>query len=376
MFIVIVARGVPSPRTPLWGIFELDQARALRAAGHRVAIAALDVRSLRRWRRFGLRHEVVAGIDVHTMSLPVGRVPSSVDQAVLDRAFDMVFTQIVAAHGTPDVVHAHFTKYALAAARSDRRRQFKLVVTEHNSKFNPTSIPFDLRLRATEAYRRADAVIAVSQALADVITDNFDLPVRVVPNIVDVVTFARLPRKPHQGIRLVTAGNLLPRKRMVLLVDGFARAFADRPEVSLTIIGEGPDREVIEAHAQQAGLAERVTLLGQRTRAQIATEFADADGFVLLSEWETFGVVYIEAMAAGLPVLASRCGGPEGFLHEGVGMFADTDSVEALAESLATFVGHFRDWDADEIRADVVANFAPDRIAQQLGEVYAEVARR
>ncbi|MEL4359023.1 MULTISPECIES: glycosyltransferase [unclassified Luteococcus] len=376
MFVVIVARGVPSPRTPLWGIFELDQARALRAAGHRVAIAALDVRSVRRWRRFGMRHEVIAGIDVHTLSLPVGQVPSAVDQAVLDRAFDLVFTQIVTAHGIPDVVHAHFTKYALAAARSSRRRQFRLVVTEHNSKFNPSSIPFDLRLKATEAYRRADAVVAVSQALADVLTENFDVPVRVVPNIVDVATFAQLPREPHDGIRLVTAGNLLPRKRMVLLVDGFARAFADRPEATLTIIGDGPEREVIEAHAAEAGVSDRVRLLGQRTRAQIAAEFAACDGFVMLSEWETFGVVFIEAMASGLPVLASRCGGPEGFLHDDLGMFAQTDSVAALADSLTDFVSRFPQWEPGRIRAEVVARFAPERIAAELGEVYAQVTCR
>lgn len=376
MFVVIVARGVPSTRTPLWGIFELDQARALRAAGHRVAIAALDVRSLRRWRRFGVRHEVVAGIDVHTVSVPLGRVPSRLDQAVLDRAFDAAFARIIALHGMPDVVHAHFTKYALAVARSTYRRKFALVNTEHNSKFTPQAIPYDLRLKASEAYRRSDAVVAVSQALADVITDNFDLPVRVVPNIVDVATFARLPRRQHDGIRLVSAGNLLPRKRMALLVDGFARAFGDREDISLTIIGEGPEREAIEAHAVEAGVQGRVRLLGQRSRAQIAAEFATCDGFVMLSEWETFGVVFIEAMASGLPVLASRCGGPEGFLHEGVGMFAETDSAEELAGSLARFVEHFRDWDADGIRADVVSRFAPERIAAQLSEVYAEVTAR
>ncbi len=132
MFIVIVARGVPSERTPLWGIFELDQARALRAAGHRVVIAALDVRSIRRRRPFGLRHEVVGGIDVHTASIPLGRVPTAIDQAVLDRAFDAVYGRIVARHGPPDIVHAHFTKYALAASRSQHRDDFTLVATAHN----------------------------------------------------------------------------------------------------------------------------------------------------------------------------------------------------------------------------------------------------
>ena len=377
MFIVIVARGVPSERTPLWGIFELDQARALRAAGHRVVIAALDVRSIRRRRPFGLRHEVVGGIDVHTASIPLGRVPTAIDQAVLDRAFDAVYGRIVARHGAPDIVHAHFTKYALAASRSQHRDDFTLVVTEHNSKFTPTSIPLDLRVKASEAYRRADEVIAVSPALAEIITNNFDLPVKVVPNIVDVATFARLPRVSHTGrIRLVSVGNLIERKRMVLLVDGFAQAFADRPEISLAIMGEGDQRDEITRHVEESGLTGRVELLGQCTRAEISHEFATADGFVLLSQWETFGVVFIAAMASGLPVLSSLCGGPEGFIHEGVGMFADTSGVAELAGSLAEFVGHFRDWDADSIRADVTARFGPDTIAAELTRVYTEAMSR
>lgn len=376
MFVVVVARGVPSPLNPLWGIFELDQARALRAAGHRVVIAALDVRSIRRRRRFGLRHQVIGGIDVHTVSVPLGRVPDRLDQAVLDAGFNLVFGRIVAHHGRPDVVHAHFTKYALAAARSRFRSQFKLVVTEHNSLFTPSSIPLDLRLKATEAYRRADAVVAVSPALAEVLTNNFDLPVRVVPNIVDVATFAAQPRREHPGTRLVSVGNLLPRKQMELLVEGFIEAFRDRDDVTLTILGEGPERDAIEQRVADAGLQHRITLPGQRSRAEIAAEFAGADGFVLLSRWETFGVVFIEAMASGLPVLSSLCGGPEGFIHEGVGMFADTTDVTSLAGSLTDFVGHFRDWEPDQIRGEAVARFGPAEIARQLQEVYAEVCSR
>lgn len=376
MFIVIAARGVPNEHNPLWGIFELDQARALRAAGHRVVIAALDMRSIRRIRRLGINHTVVGGIDVHTLAVPLGQVPDAITQATLDRGFDALYRRIVARHGRPDVVHAHFTAYALAASRSQYRREFKLVVTEHRSKFTPDGIPLDLRLKAAEAYRRADTVLAVSQALAEVITNNFDLPVRVVPNIVDVSTFARLPRVAHEGIRLVSVGNLLERKRMTLLVDGFAQAFADRPEVSLTIMGEGPQREAVEAHAVEAGVQGRVHLLGKKDRAQIATEFTRADGFCLLSEWETFGVVYIEAMAAGLPVLASRCGGPEGFVHEGVGMFTETDSPESVAQGLTTFVSHFRDWNGDDIRADVVSRFGPSTIADELTDVYVDVCSR
>lgn len=373
MFVVILARGVPSPRYPLWGIFELDQARALRAAGHRVAIMALDIRSGRRIRRLGFSHQILDGIDVHTLAFPLGLVPVALEQALLDRAFDVVWQRIVSAHGIPDVVHAHFTKYALAASRSSNRRRFRLVVTEHNSRFSPTGIPSDLRVRAAEAYRRADAVIAVSEALAQVLTDNFDLPVRVVPNIVDVATFASLPRRPHDGIRLVSVGNLLPRKRMALLVEAFALAFADRPEVTLALMGEGPEREQIEQIVEASGLGGRVELLGHCPRSRIAEEFSRSDGFCLLSTWETFGVVFIEALAAGLPVLASRCGGPEGFLHEGLGLFVETDDAEAVAAGLQRFVSHFRDWRAEAIRSEAVRLFSPSAVAAQLTDVYAEV---
>ena len=371
MFVLVLARGLPSPRSPHWGIFELDQARALRAAGHRVAIAALDLRSARRMRRLGLRHRLVDGTDVHTLSLPIGPIPGGVDQAALDAGFELLWSRVVASHGTPDVVHAHFTRYGLAAARSRHRSAFRLVVTERDPRFSPQGIPVSLRRSAAEAFRGADAVLAVSEALSEVISAAFDLPVPVVPDIVDVDSFAGRARREHDGIRLVSVGSLVPRKRMDLLVDGFARAFSGRPEVRLAVLGKGAQREQLEAAVTAAGLQGRVELLGHQSRSRIAEEFSRSDGFVLLSQWEVFGVVFVEAMGAGLPVLSSRCGGPEGFLHEGVGMFADTTDVAAAARSLERFVRHFPDWDAEHIRAESRRVFTPACVAAQLTDVYA-----
>ena len=83
----------------------------------------------------------------------------------------------------------------------------------------------------------------------------------------------------------------------------------------------------LEALVQEKALTEQVTFLGSLTREQVRQEVSEADAFVLSSEYETFGVVVIEALALGKPVIATRCGGPESIVVPSVGYLVEILSV-------------------------------------------------
>jgi glycosyltransferase involved in cell wall biosynthesis len=106
-------------------------------------------------------------------------------------------------------------------------------------------------------------------------------------------------------------------------------------------------------------------------REEMAREYSNADCFALASRCETFGVAYAEAMAAGLPVIATRCGGPEDFVNSNCGLLVKTDDDEAMAEAMADMVSNSKSrYSPSAIRAQVESSFAPEVIAGELIDVY------
>ncbi len=368
--VVVVARGLPDAGDPLLGIFELDQARALAAAGHDVVVVALDVRSVRRRRRLGVHVTLVNGpqpLRAVVCSLPVGAVGDVATARVLRLAWRLARRRLRRHWGEPDVVHAHFARFGLATRRG-RGDRYGHVVTEHSSVLDGGDLAVGVEQVVRGAYAAADRVLAVSPHLVGVLRDRFGVAAAYVPDVVDVDLFDR-PRRPRaagEPARLLSVGNLVPRKRMGLLLDAYAAA---RLDATLTVVGDGPERAALEARTPPG-----VALVGARDREAVAGLLAATDGFVLLSRHETFGVVYAEAMAAGVPVLSSRCGGPEGFVTPDVGRFTDATDPSRVAADLAAFVAGLDRYDPAAVRAAAVAQFAPAVVAARLTEVYAEVA--
>lgn len=219
---------------------------------------------------------------------------------------------------------------ALMAARTGARR----IVSEHTppgAYLAEAKLPALRRMAMRRFYPRADAVAVPTEAIGGELERvlGVTLATATIPN--PIIAGAPLPRASHNGpFRILAAGRLVPAKGFDTLID--ALALLDVP-FEADIHGDGPLQRELQARIDAAGLSGRVRLRGY---ADLAPAMAQADLFILSSRREGFGNVIVEAMAAGLPVLATRTPGPEALIEDGLtGWLVPPEDPQALAAAIA-----------------------------------------
>jgi glycosyltransferase involved in cell wall biosynthesis len=181
----------------------------------------------------------------------------------------------------------------------------------------------------------ADLRTAPSRDLAQKARDHHrcTAPIAVVPHGVDPWPHALPERQPGGAIRLVTLARLVARKQLGTLL----QALATLPDLDLhlTVMGDGPDRPRLESLARTLGIAPRVTFTGFVDEPAKHATLAASDLFVLPSSHEGFGLVYVEAMHHGLPVIATTNGGQADFLEDGrTGRLVPPGTIQHQADAI------------------------------------------
>lgn len=202
-------------------------------------------------------------------------------------------------------------------------------------------VPFPVRiLRFMQAYvaTHARSVIAPSQYLKNIIA-AWGVPAErivVVYNAVQKETTGTFPESLlfHSQPRIVTAGRLVPWKGIPGLIDAVAIARDEFPSISLTIVGDGPDRTMLEAYAETQ-LLNVVSFTGALSHADTLAVMKHADVFALNSTYEGLSHLLIEAASLGVPIVATSVGGNTEVITDGVsGLLVSSGDSEALAQAL------------------------------------------
>lgn len=376
MRIYIVSRGYPSEKFVTHGIFEFDQAKALAAYGHEVIYIALDMRSIRRKRRLGRESFIKDGVQIESINIPCGKMPSCLLRPIRKQALVNVYNECVKKFGKPDIVHAHFQEFAFTTVQALKSKDVPLVMTEHLSSLNEKKISESILAIGNKTYKYFDMVISVGENLQNTIRDNFAIESVVIPNIVDVDCFLNEhAEQSGEQFRIISVGSLIKRKRMDVLIKAF-KIFNDRNKnTTLQIFGGGEEKDNLQQLINDLMLTGNVLLEGQKHRSIIAKEMSNASCFALASATETFGVVYIEAMAAGLPVIATRSNGPEDFVDDECGILVDADDIEQMAEAMEKIYENKRGYSSKLIQQKTLTRFSPSIIAQRLTDLYDNVIR-
>jgi len=225
--------------------------------------------------------------------------------------------------------------------------------------------------------RRADVVIAPSRYSADVARREYGLAaekIAVVPEPIELEgwtpLFAAATPRPPRGPTILCVARMYPRKRIGDLLEAAALLRPRIPGARVRIVGKGPGWEgTVRLHAR-LGLGETVALLGDVSRERLAEEYVSAGIFCLPSVQESFGIVFLEAMAAGLPVVACRAAAIPEVVEDGVtGLLVPPRDPAGLAralEALAVDPGRARAM--GEVGRRAVTAYVPERVAARFLE--------
>ncbi len=190
-----------------------------------------------------------------------------------------------------------------------------------------------------EHARRADLVITISQYCKDRLRELYGVrgPIAVVPELIDLDAWRRLFRdnpaaKLDSEFTVLCVCRFFPRKRVALLLRAADLLRRRIPELRVRVVGGGPEAGSLLRLWRELHLEQVVTFVGEASRRELAREYNRADVFCLPSVQEGFGIVFLEAMAAGKPIVAARAAAvPEVVKH---GLLVEPENAEALAEGI------------------------------------------
>ena len=412
--VLVVSSWFPAYDDPAAGRFVADQVEALEATGKvfvRVITfdpARLTGGSVSRQRQADaiLSASVAAigsaeplfmapawGID---RRLPVGRlsIPDGTTAAAgaehaaihRERALLALADRLSAADTlpSPGIVHAH-TVYpdGAAAATLAERLGWPLLVTEHSSFVDQIIAHPARRSRYERTLAAAHGVMAVSATLAGELQARFPehaAKITIMPNAVPLAHFQPAPADARVADQLVFVGRRKESKGIEVLLEATAIARATRPSITLRLLGRAPD-DATEARwrslSRELGIEEAVAFEDAVDRATIAAALAGASLFVHPSPRETFGVVAVEALASGTPVVATNSGGVTEIMGpepDRVGAVVEPDDPLALAAAIIATLDRRATFDPFALRASVERRFGADFVAERLLVAYRQAA--
>ena len=283
-------------------------------------------------------------------------------------------------HGPVDIIHAHVANPgSVIASELSQRRQRPFLVTEH-SEFEWFVDPRPRRnafYAGQLAFARASAIVGVSRKHAEYLTEYSKAPhkIRVIPNVVDENNFfpARVPRTDEGPVTFLTLARLVKGKGLDDLVH-VIKALKDRGVVArFRIGGRGDLGPALKRLADELEVSDRIDWLGLISRERAGDEFRQCSAFVLPSHSESFGVVYAEAMACGVPAFGCRNGGAEDIVSPEVGRLVGVGDIASLTDCLQEFIEQRARYDPRRIRESYEQRFSQQQTAYSYHRLYREI---
>ena len=289
----------------------------------------------------------------------------------------LYFYKLVRKGGKPDIIHAHGYLLGIPAVILRTFYGMPVIITEHWDGFPRHMLNFGARVRARFAMNRAQTILPVSKNLEESIKSyGIKNKFRIVPNTVNTEMFHTSFRK-EKGEReqkvILFIGRLVSIKGVFYLLKALAKLKQKRQDFLLDIIGDGSDRKKHEELAKRLGLNALVRFCGVKSNVEVAKFMRRSDFFVLPSLGETFGVVYIEAMASGLPIVATNVSGIPEIVNKDTGILVPPKNIDALAEAIDYMLDHYKDYSPMEISKYTEDRFSYKAVGKLLNCIYENI---
>lgn len=363
MHILVLPSWYPTEDDPVRGSFFAEQAAALARFGHTVTVMAAyndgekDVHTERR--TSGSLTEYLIHVKPLRFHLTYFRILCEIRRLLREC-------------GKPDVIHVHSFRAIRYARVLKWGLHVPLVVTEHVTWFERNILSEKELAAISRDYNAADAVIAVGEGLKTAIQPLCRKEVRVIPNMVDRRFLENgLHEPPRNGLfRFISVCLLDHKKGVDVLLDAFAKLRKTHPEAMLTICGDGEEMENLRAQAKALAVDEALELVGRCSREECAHRLKDSQVFVLPSRYETFGIVFVEAMGCGLPIVMTKTGAWKTLAMPETGLAVEIGDADGLAGAMASIMENYSAYDPDTIRKNCRGRFSEKAVCEQITAEY------
>lgn len=370
----------PTKLLPLGGSFVEDQAIALKKEGLDVGVLFVEMDLRGFYKKLGTHYfrkiyNEENGVKVFRY---YGFFPPKINSFLYEKwtyFFEILLKKYIQKFGLPDIFHAHTYHGGYVAALLSKKYNIPYIITEHTSSLLEMEIQGWKRSILTQCFNNASEVIAVSSGLKNTLINYTKNNIKVIPNLIDTELFS-LKKEPKDSskIEFVAVGDLIPRKGFHFLIEGMAHVKPEiKTKIHLSILGHGAERKRLNHLIQKFGLHNEISLLGEIPRINVPKILKSSDVFILSSTFETFGIVIIEAMATGLPVICTKCFGPEDIVSPETGILIPSKSPKELTNAIELMYENYKKFNAKKIRNIVVEKYTEKVIAERLKSIYQSI---
>lgn len=373
MNLIILPTDYPNIYNDHTAIFVEDQARAL--AKHEdvyvSVLGAIPISFKDIWKkkmfRFGYFKSKKNNVEVILFlfpSIPKLKRFNNFIRYVLNRRLIGIYNKL----SKIDLIHVHNSVAGKAALWYEKYQDIPYCVTEHSSKLALGLVTKKELKEYEKIYQNSSYNIAVSQSFCMLLENTYKLKFNCISNVVNTNFFKPKKIESKDKFTFINIGYLDTNKNQARLIKAFTNAFKDNGNVHLLILGNGAEYENLQNEVKINSMGNQITLYGFATRDEVLKALQSSDAFVLSSDYETFGVVLIEAMSCGLPVIATKCGGPESIIIDKKLGVLTNKTVEDLANGMKHV--YETTYNSTEIREYIVKNFSEAVITERLVNNY------
>jgi L-malate glycosyltransferase len=381
MHILIIPSWYKDETQLVLGSFFEEQARSLMKMSHQVGILYPRYFSFSHKERLNERKYVDNDLPTFDVSFKA-KIPKnySVNYKLFQRKIYKDYLDYVKQYGKPDIIHSHTVYYGgIATLYIAKKEKLPFVITEHFTPFITGGIshPYDIKI-AKEVFSKANHNIVVSSGFRTLLAEKLKLNEKifdVVSNMVDE-DFFKGPIKetfdlnqPH----FFTVSFLSERKNHRLMIEAFRLVVNQIPNALFEIGGDGPILNSLKDKVKELQLQENVFFLGEMSRDGVKRKMQEIDIFLLASTFETFGVVLIEALASGVPVITTDSIGPRDIVNNQNGVIVSNFQKETFAKTIMEMISNYQQYDKKWIREDCHSRFSEQSIMKRIENIYKEI---
>lgn len=290
------------------------------------------------------------------------------------KTLEKAFKEYLKKNPKPDILHAEVTIPAgYATCILGKKYNIPVVVTEHATYYK--DFFRGQNKKYTEFVLKNAYYTSVSKYMLEDLPD-YVTKKKVIPNLVDTESF-KLNRKKIKGLRIAKVCAFRKGKRIEDLLSAL-RILIDKykiEDVLLTIVGDGYLKSFYEEKCHELNLEDYVKFVGRKSKEEIAQILNENNMFVITSTNETFCIPGIEALASGMPVVSTKCFGPEEYIDEESGKLVEIGNIEEIASAIASVYQNIEEYDIKYLR-DIADRYSAKNVTDMALEVYQELIRK